>query len=179
MWSETAHDKDAPDKVETSASQWVSSLVLWWSVSSPLLQGVELVVWRVGLEVEFSAVQNGYRTIWILPSSLPGNWMAKTEQAGVKYQYTFRFGEIRIVTSRSPFWVGKQLDQESFSNWLSLKIRKLESGFFPLATIPPDSRNWKVTVSPIFFASPNWELFLHSFFSYLPFLPWKMSPSNK
>lgn len=123
--------------------------------------------------MEFSAVQNGYpRDVDSRKVLCQGFWMAKNWMAnlGVKIPVYFQIFDFRIAMSRSPFWVGKQLDQESFSNWLSLKIRKLESGFFPLSTIPPDSRNWKVTVSPISFASPNWELFLQSFF-FLPTLP--------
>lgn len=146
MWSET--DKDAPDKVETSASQWVSSLVLRWSVSSPLLQGVELVVWRVGLEVEFSAVQNGYRTIWILPSSLPGNWMAKNWASWGEVPVYFQIwrnqdcNEQESVLSREAAWPGIFFEL----TWILIKQRD----FSPWQPFPPTPGTEKSQFLPFF-----------------------------
>lgn len=170
MWSETAHDKDAPDKVETSASQWVSSLVLRWFVSSPLLEGEEMVVWRVGLEVEFSAVQNGYRTIWILPSSLPGNWMAKNWASWGEVPVYFQIwrnqdcNEQESVLSREAAWPG------IFFELTFTKNQEVGVGIFPPGNHSPRLQELKSHSFSQFFCFPKLRT-LFAFFFFLPTLP--------
>lgn len=166
MWSETAHDKDAPDKVETSASQWVSSLVLRWSVSSPLLEGEEMVVWRVGSLMLDGAVQNGYRRDVDSRKVPPqgAGWQKTEWQIWGEVPVYFQIlrnqdcNEQESVLSREAAWPG------IFFELTFTKTQEVGRDFSPCQPFPPTPGTEKSQFLPFFCFPKLRKLFLHSFF---------------